>query len=502
MKSTTQEVQNIDKMHNQGVALYDRKKYAEAAEIFSAIIRIKQDHLPSIERLAAIARELGNTDTAINLFQAIVDIAPTYAIGYCNLAHALRDVNRTDEAQKCFEKAAMFAPDDEVTIKMMGTLALAMGDKEKAGEFYLKAYKLNPKDYASLGSYIMHLHKVTDKDDEYFQALHRLKKKADKEDNLPRKMSFYQAYAKAFKDMGDADAEFKYIQEAVKIKRATFNYNVRSDLKMFEETKKIFTAELVGKYKDHAIADDAPIFVIGMPRSGSTLTDQILCSHKDITSIGEADILGPIIRRHLHIQGVKLPIRATAQRKLSPAGVMKNYLKDAQKMAGNVPHFVDKSLLNYPWIGVIRAAMPNAKIIHIKRNPMDCCLSCYTNIFVDSNHAYTYDLKDLGQIYRAYADMMKHWHEQFPGAILDVAYEDLVADTEGQTRRMLDYIGLPWDDNCLQFYDTKRQVRTASISQVRQPIYKSSVEKWHAYEKHLEPLAEALGPYGPAEKKS
>lgn len=485
-------------MYGRGVALFEKKQFAQASAIFVQIMRLKPDHLPSIERMGAIALELGNHETAINLFQAVIDRAPAYAIGYANLAHALKSANRADEARACFEKACMLKPGDEVSVVMMGRLALELGDSEKAGEYFLKAWKLNPKDYPALGNYIMHVHKVRDESDEYFQALKKFRPEVDRNADLPRKMSYYQSFAKALKDLGDADAEFECLQEAIRLKRASFPYDVNRDLKTFDEIKRVFTADMVKKFQPNAMESDAPVFVVGMPRSGSTLTDQILCSHKDIASIGEADILGPLIRKHLYIPGIPLPTKATAQRKLNPVGIVREYLAAGRKMAaGTAPRFVDKSLMTYQWIGVLMAGLKNPKIIHIRRNPMDCCLSCYMTLFNDTNQPYTYDLRELGLVYRAYADMMNHWHEQFPGAILDVRYEALVEDTEGQTRRMLDYLGLPWDGNCLQFYKTERQVKTASITQVRSPIYKSSVEKWRKYEKHLGPLIEALGPYGP-----
>jgi len=236
-----------------------------------------------------------------------------------------------------------------------------------------------------------------------------------------------------------------------------------------------------------------PIFVLGMPRSGTTLTEQIIASHPDVYGAGELPDLLRIAHRKTDPKTTSFPdnLRYLDRSTLTAWGT--EYIGGLIQRAPQAKHITDKMPANFLAVPLIHLMLPNAKIIHVNRNPVDTCLSCFMRLF-RRKQEHTYDLAELGRYYVDYSRLMDHWRNILPaGSFLDINYEDIVADQEGQARRLLDYCGLEWNEACLDFHKTKRQVRTASVTQVRQPIYTTSVERWRPYEKFLGPLLDQLG---------
>jgi hypothetical protein len=229
-----------------------------------------------------------------------------------------------------------------------------------------------------------------------------------------------------------------------------------------------------------------------MPRSGSTLVEQILASHPQVHAGGELPYMGTAASRILGQTGdIFLPGNGHDREALQSAAAY--YIGEVRNLAGRRARIVDKLPGNFPYIGLIHLLLPNARIIHTMRDPLDTCVSCYSKLFYKSCD-YSYELGELGRFYRRYAAMMEHWRSVLPaGAVLDVVYEDVVDDLEGQARRLIDYCALPWDDRCLDFHQTDRAISTASNFQVRQPLFRSSLQRWRRYEFGLGPLIEALG---------
>jgi hypothetical protein len=241
---------------------------------------------------------------------------------------------------------------------------------------------------------------------------------------------------------------------------------------------------------------DLPIFVLGMPRSGTTLVEQIIASHPDVHGAGELLDLQSITRRVVSgtggFPGNILALDSVAMNKWAD-----DYVAGLRKHSPDARYITDKMPNNFWFVGLIHLMLPNARIIHVKRNPVDTCLSCFTKLFSGTLNQ-TYDLSELGRYYVDYSRLMDHWRKVLPaGAFLDVQYEDVIADQETEARRMIDFCGLDWNDACIDFYKNKRSVGTASVTQVRRPIYKSSVERWRHYEKFLGPLLDTLGDLAP-----
>jgi hypothetical protein len=243
-----------------------------------------------------------------------------------------------------------------------------------------------------------------------------------------------------------------------------------------------------------ATAPRIPVFVVGMPRSGTSLIEQILAGHPDVHAAGEIRDLREVLVGRLGAE----PDWPDAIARLAPEAwheLGEAYLERVWRQAPRASHVVDKMTLNYRYLGAIRMMLPQARIVHAVRDPMDACFSCYTILFDGDNVPYSYDLRSLGRQYVRYARQMQHWRDALPDGMLEVRYEALVADLETQVRRMLDHLGLDWDARCLDFHRNARVVATASRAQVRRPVYASSVGRWKRFEAHLGPLLEQLGPW-------
>ena len=296
-------------------------------------------------------------------------------------------------------------------------------------------------------------------------------------DDLPADQALYIhfALAKALDDVRDYGRAFEHLRQGNALKRERIDYDETGTLKLFEHISAVFDRGLFDRFQGQGDPSSVPVFVLGMPRSGSTLIEQILASHPQIHAAGELTILE------------NSPMDVTAFRRLG-----QSYLSQLPKVPDEKIRIVDKLPGNFLRIGLIRLMLPNARIIHTMRDPIDTCLSCYSKLF-NTGLPFTYDLAELGRYYRAYSELMAHWRSVLPpGAMLDVSYEDVVDDLEGQARRLIDYCGLPWDDRCIDFHRSNRPVRTASAVQVRQPLFRSSLQRWRNYESGLAPLLDEL----------
>jgi Sulfotransferase family len=302
-----------------------------------------------------------------------------------------------------------------------------------------------------------------------------------------QRMQLHFALGKAYDDLDRGDDAFAHMQAGNRLKRQTAGYEEARSLNFFERIKTAFSADFTAK-AHKGYADAAPIFVIGMPRSGTTLVEQIISSHPSVGAAGEISALNDAVRT---LGAFPDAIGHASDEALSRAA--EKYVRKLRTYAPDAAYVTDKAPSNFYLIGFIHLALPDAKIVHVMRDPVDTCLSCYSKLFT-RGQGYSYDLAELGRYYRAYNDLMRHWRDVLPeGRVLDVRYEDVVADIEGQAQRLLSHCGLAWDDRVLSFHQSARTVSTASASQVRRPIYASSVARWRRYEAHLAPLIDTLG---------
>jgi len=272
------------------------------------------------------------------------------------------------------------------------------------------------------------------------------------------------------------------------LRRQSYHYDVTQDVTFLQCLEEYFTLDFFRQRSDFGVHDDTPIFIIGMPRSGSTLVEQVLSSHPDVYGAGEIRDFGYVV---LENNETLLLDKIGALANNDICRLAQEYLRRMDEYSAGAPRVTNKMLVNFLWIGMIRLMFPDARIIHCVRDPVDTCLSIFKKNF-SSIEKYAHDLVELGRYYRAYTKLMAHWHQVLPGYIYDIHYEDLVTNQLEQSQRLLEFCGLPWNDACLSFYDSVRPVKTASAVQVRQPLYQSSVQKWRKYERHLGPLQRTL----------
>jgi hypothetical protein len=282
------------------------------------------------------------------------------------------------------------------------------------------------------------------------------------------------------------------------LRRTQEHYDPVNAEQIGERIREVFSAALIRENDGAGFADVAPIFVIGLPRSGSTLIEQVLASHSQVEATHELPEGGRLVKfiDRQRIGGKTYPEAVRGFSREAFAGIGQRYARETSRYRAGKPRFIDKMPNNFALVGLLQLAMPNARFINARRDPRDTCLSCYKQLFA-RGQSFTYDLMELGDYYIEYQRMVDHWHEVLPGRLLDVQYEAVVADLEGQTRRILEFCGLAWEDACLRFFATERAVRTASSEQVRRPIYSDAVGVWRRYESQLAPLLEVLAPILP-----
>jgi hypothetical protein len=307
-------------------------------------------------------------------------------------------------------------------------------------------------------------------------------------------MELHFALAKAYGDISEHDRSFRHLVEGNTLRRQQLTYDEAPTLNAFRRGQETFTLDLIRNMAGLGNASDIPIFIVGMPRSGTTLIEQIIASHPKVFGAGE---LGYVLKAVAELSGqdlqsIFIPYLASppSPEQLHQFGV--RYVSAITALAPKAERVTDKMPLNFLYIGLLHLALPNARIVHVRRSALDTCLSCYSKLF-DGDQRYSYDLAELGRFYRAYEALMEHWREVLPPDImLDVQYENLILNFEDEARRMVEHCRLEWDDACLAFHNTERPVRTASAHQVRRRIYTSSIGRWHPYAQQLEPLMQVL----------
>jgi len=446
-----------DAQFNLGNALSRSGRPTEAERSYAEAIRINPGHVKASQNLSALLRELKREDEAVVILQRAIAITPESWELHFNLAILLRDLGRIEESGELFEQTIARNPAIPAAYQNLFRMkTVEPGDPALASAEALarRAATLDVKDRAYLNF----------------------------------------ALGKAYGDLGRYDESFAAFREANRLKRPLVNFDEGEMDREFADLRTAFTAgRLAGP--NAGCQSDLPIFIAGFPRSGTTLIEQMLASHPQAHGGGELDFMSELTMAPplAGVPGAGFPrnLALLPDDELSRLGA--SYVQRLSALGPTASRVTDKGLLNFMLLGFIRLVLPKARIIHVRRDPVDTCLSCFFQNFNEDHQAFSYDLGELGRHYRRYRDLMDHWRRVLPqGAVLELEYENLVENFAPETRRILDHCGLPWDERCLEFHRTERAVRTASASQVRQPIYRSSMQRWRRYEKHLGPLLEAL----------
>jgi len=472
-----------------GTLYHQTGKNQIALPLVEKAIKLNNKKSYYYNNLGNIHREMGENKNAALAFRRAVKINPESAPARSNLGNmyvALGDVDKGIREQK---KAIQIRPDYHLGHFNLGNAYLEKGMKDEAIACYRRAIDVDPT-YAKAYRNIVESQKLKTVNSD-ITALEDLLR-SDKVKDVDDRVQLLFGAAKAYNDLKDTATSWKYLKEGNDLHRTTYDYDVEVDLSLMEDLKRSITAEYIEENKRETKSSPSPIFILGMPRSGTSLVEQILASHPKIYGAGELYFFELLVH-HKVKQGKLIHLRDVLPNLQSQdfEEFAKFYSGHLKALPTKAKLITDKMPRNFLYVGLIKILFPDAKIIHCRRQPEDSCLSIYKKIFV-GNQKFAYKLTELGQFYNGYLDLMDHWHTVMPGDILDVQYEEMVDNTEAQTRRLLEYCGVDWHDDCLNFHKTQRVVRTASSDQVRQPIYKSSVDAWKQYEQQLVPLTEAL----------
>ena len=515
----------LEPLNNYGALVLEDDRTEEAAEALSKALRINPNYAEAICNMGGVHLALEENEKALACYQRALALRPVYIEAQMGLArtfqaldnlpaaeaeaqraisidannpkaHALlggihAEFSKPELAEQEYNQALTLDPECDDALLGLGHLCMELGQMNRAEELFLRALEFKPDNLAAR-VHISQVRKARAGDENFAALLDEEKKSADLSET--RLMSLHFALGKCYDDIKDYNRAFPHFMAGCKLKRARLSYDPVKSMRQFTGLMEIFGQAAIDRLRGAGDPSDVPVFVLGMPRSGTTLTEQIIASHPDVYGAGELHDLLRIAEKSIGSdRPVSSPItcmHSTSRRSLHGAG---EYAAGLRLRAPDAKRITDKMPANFFAVGLIHLMLPNAKIIHVNRDPVDTCLSCYTCLF-HRKQEHTYDLAELGQYYVGYARLMEHWRKVLPaGAFLDVQYEDIVADQEAQARRLIAYCGLEWNPACLDFHNTKRSIRTASVTQVRQPIYNSSVERWRHYEKFLGPLLDALG---------
>jgi tetratricopeptide (TPR) repeat protein len=484
-KACHQRPNNPEAQNSLGVALQALKQPARAIEHHRKALAISPDYPEAHLSLGFALQSLNRIDEATSHYQRALEIRPGYAEAHHNLATALQMRDRTMEAIPHYQRALTVRPDLAEVHHDLGIALQVVGRIEEASDAFEKALERAPRNarfYRSLVGC-----KRIAAGDPCVAAMEAL---AEEMATLSEEeqMELHFALGTAFAELGQPERSFPHLLKGNALKRRQIVYDEAAVLRHFERTRTAYTPEIMRDKQGAGDPSTIPVFVFGMPRSGSTLIEQILASHPKIFGAGE---LSDFEETAGNFAIDPETICFLTRDDLCPIGA--SYVSSLKARAPIAARIVDKMPGNFRLAGLIPLALPNARIIHTIRDPIDTCLSCFSKLF-SGDQPYTYDLAELGRYYRAYQALMDHWRSVLPkGVMLEVQYEAVVADIEREARRLIAHCGLEWDDACLSFYKTKRVIRTASAAQARRPIYDNSIGRWHRYGEMIGPLCEVLG---------
>ena len=474
-----------------------------------------------------LALKFPNPDKALEYIDRSLQLQANNPLFRIHKAHCLLYAGRRSHALTLLTQLASENPESAPVLAGLGGLYTRLGDHQNAALYYERAVAKSPNNalyhfnLASTQRFLGEFEATETSynagialDPEFYEAYlirAELRRQTTQDNHISElealikkgqapwrgEVQLCYALARECENIGEFEKSFAYLKRGADLRRANTRYSVNEDLKTMDRIMQVFTPD---RFREPVPGSDseAPIFILGLPRTGSTLVERILGSHSDIFSLGELN--------NFAVELTKM-INAGADNKLSILQFVdaaldidfkqlgENYLASARPSKESARYFIDKMPLNFLYCGLIHLALPKARIIHVVRNPLDTCYAIYKQLF---NHAYpfSYNLDDLGRYYLAYRKLMDHWNTVMPNRIQTVHYEELIEDQEPQTRALIDYCGLEWQDACLQFEHNVQASTTASAVQVRKPIYNSSIGKWHNYEAQLEPLVQLFENHG------
>ena len=470
-----------DAYNNMGNALKEQGKLEEAIEAYNKALAIKPDYAEAYNNMGNALKEQGKLEEAIEAYNKALAIKPDYAEAYNNMGNALKEQGKLEEAIEAYNKALAIKPDYAEAYNNMGNALQEQGKLEEAIEAYNKALAIKP-DYAEAHRHLSILTKYTS-DTAQISEVEALLQQADINDS--DRCNLLYTNAKMQEDLGDLSAAYASYVAGGGLRQKLLKYEFKQDEHLFDQIKR--TAP---KFKDVALnatgepIRHTPIFILGMPRSGTTLVEQIVSSHSEVTGAGELNYVSQF--------GDKVSCRSNNPTLEAVSAFRERYLAELAKRAEGQAFVTDKMPQNFRYIALICAAFPEAKIVHVQRNAEATCWSNFKHYFASKGLGYSYNLRDTVKYYGLYKDLMHFWSQSYSDRIYNLDYDKLTEDQEPETRRLIECLGLNWEDACLAPQNNKRSVRTASQQQVRQKVYKGSSQAWRKYEPFLDGVFDEL----------
>lgn len=478
----------VEALFNRGNALKELNRLDEALASYERALAVRPNHAEALINRGVTLHELNRMEDALSSYERALSARPGHVDALYNRGITLQALKRFDEAVASYESALSVRPGHAEALNNLGGILTDLGRPREGRGYFEKAIGLspgNPKLYFGLAR-----SKTFAVGDPSLAAMREL---AEDIGGLSSEQQIYLHFAlgKALADVENEEQSFHHLLQGNALKRRQVVYSEASMLDHLQRIERVFSPELMRNKSRKGDPSDVSIFIVGMPRSGSTLVEQILASHPEVFGAGETHHFATAMNALFPPTQFPEAIMAVADDELRQIGA--RYIDATTNLAPEAKKITDKMLANFRYVGLIHLTLPQARIIHTRRDPVDTCLSCFATLFTASQ-PFSYNLGELGRFYRAYQILMEHWRNVLPDhVLLEVQYEDVVDDLEGQARRLVAHCGLEWHRACLSYYDTQRPIQTASAIQVRQPIYRSSMRRWRPSDGLLSPLLAGLG---------
>ena len=509
----------------EGFALLNAGRLDEASECCRRLLGAKPDLVEAHFLVGLIAIELKQTSTAVSAFGSVTRLQPDHGAAWANLARLFMQAGQPVRADAALENAVKHNDDNPVVLDLIGSVYGLLGDNEEAAVWIERAVRKEPDGVPFLVNQAnnhMFLCKLDDAESVLRKTLQlrpgnanahwllsnvrkatnrdhvaELQRLGQHEGTNPQALAFLNyGLGKELEDLEAWDEAFEAFARGAAARRRTIDFDEQSEIDMYKAFGTVFTEDwLESNGSGHD--DPSPIFVVGQPRTGTTLVERIITSHSQVHSAGELKQFGNCVRR---LADYREPTRYSAKLAALAAGVDcerlgKAYMATTRKFRGSLPRFVDKLPPNFLYIPLILKALPRAKIVHLTRNPMDACFASFKQLFADA-YLHSYDQAEMARHHARYFHLMALWRERYPGRFFDIAYEDTVRDLEGNARALIEFLELPWEDACLHFHRQDAAVTTASAVQVREPAHTRSVGRWKRYENQLDVMQRTLREQG------
>lgn len=470
------------------------KDYEAAIAHLQKALAVRKKDAGILRRLVSAANDANDLQLARKYARKLVEIEPRLALNHKSLGLVVEHLGNPGLALESYMRADRLEPENAETLHDIGRCLSMIGEHERAIEYFRKSLAADPHFGLALYAYSQSWKFAPAEVDAFIRNATEATKAPAVLADPPVHANLHYAMGKALDDVSRHEEAFEHFRRANELRRPESEENEHLS---FVNVTDAFTREFLNTRRAMGLETDRPVFILGLPRSGTTLTESLCGAHSLITAGDEQTYMPQHIQslgRDSNAPGAfKRNLEALSSAQIRQIG--ERYLAQCAPVAGTTPHFTDKLPHNFLNIGFIALLFPNAKIIHCRRHPLDNCFSLYSNSMSKFHNRYKSDLARLGLYYRQYAQLMDHWNAVLPGRIHEVFYEDMVANTELNARGLIAYLGLDWEDGVMDRSGSQRSVRTLSGWQVRQPIYQTSKGKWRRYESHLGPLIEAIGPY-------